>query len=216
MEQDQPCARKRGRPARGTEDARRQALLQAAQDSFMEQGFGASSMEAIAKRAGVSKKTIYGCVTTKEELFEAVMKDLVEHSPIPPLPEDVANAADLETALADHLSAAARLRLIPFVVKLNQLTVSEAPRFPKIAETFYREGPMRHIEILAAWLRKQTARGLISVEDPEDAAVMLSTPMISEPLRAAVLGVRDLPSADAIEKRANMIARTFLKGCLKT
>jgi AcrR family transcriptional regulator len=216
MDPDEPCARKRGRPARGTEQTRRQALLQAAQDSFMEQGFGASSMEAIARRAGVSKKTIYGCVTTKEELFEAVMKDLVEHSPIPSLPDEVADAAALEAALLEHLTAAATLRLVPFVVRLNQVTIAEAPRFPKIAETFYREGPLRHVEQLAAWLRKQTARGLIAVEDPEDAAVMLSTPMIGEPLRAAVLGVRELPSPDAIAARARTITRTFLKGCLRT
>src|SRR5580698_4504059 len=92
---DTPCRPKRGRPLRGTEDARRQSLLKAAEELFMDQGFGAASMDAVAKRAGVSKKTIYCFFDNKEKLFEAVMTDHLERRPIPAIERDIADAATL-------------------------------------------------------------------------------------------------------------------------
>ncbi|TAL01305.1 MAG: TetR/AcrR family transcriptional regulator [Rhodospirillaceae bacterium] len=209
-----PCTPKRGRPLRGTEDARRRALLKAAEELFMDQGFGNSSMDAVAKRAGVSKKTIYCFVANKEELFEAVMKDHIERSPLPALEQDIADAETLERTLARNLAEVARVRLVPFAVNAFRLTIAEAPRFPEIARTFYREAPARHIQMLADWLRTQVDHGLIALDDPTDAATILSSAMVLEPLRTAALGVGPLPSQAVIEVRAKTLARLFLNGCL--
>jgi len=211
---DTPCSPKRGRPARGTEEARRRALLDAAEEVFMNQGFGEGSLDAIAKRAGVSKKTIYCFVNNKEELFAAVMKDHIERSPLPAIEQDIADAATLERTLAHNLAEVGRARLIPFAVNVFRLTIAEAPRFPEIARTFYREAPERHIKMLAEWLRVQMEHGLIRLDCPMEAATILSSAMILEPLRAAALGVSELPSPSAIEARANTLARLFLNGCL--
>src|SRR5262245_55708744 len=89
---------RRGRPPRGTEDARRAALLAAAEDVFLDRGF-AASMDDIAKAAGVSKKTIYGCVDTKEKLFEGVMQARIASSHISKLPVAVTKVAEIEDAL---------------------------------------------------------------------------------------------------------------------
>src|SRR5579864_4561181 len=118
---EEPCARKRGRPPAGSEVARRRALLDAAEKLFMEQGFGDSSLDAIAKAAGISKKTIYCFFETKEELFEAVMKDHIDRSPLPMLDENLADAASVEQALIDNLIEAARVRLVPFAVNMFRL-----------------------------------------------------------------------------------------------
>jgi AcrR family transcriptional regulator len=211
---DSPCIPKRGRPLRGTEDARRQSLLKAAEELFMDQGFGAASMDAVAKRAGVSKKTIYCFFDNKEKLFEAVMKDHLERRPIPAIEGDIADAATLERTLAFNLAEVARARLVPFAVNVFRLTIAEATRFPEMARTFYREAPLRHIQMLAEWLRVQTDHGLIALDDPTEAATILSSAMVLEPLRAAALGVSDLPSEATIKTRATTLARLFLNGCL--
>jgi AcrR family transcriptional regulator len=209
-----PCARKRGRPPVGSEAARRQALLDAAEKLFMEQGFGASSMEAIAKAAGISKKTIYCFFETKEELFEAVMKDHIDRAPLPAFNEDIPDAASLEQAMVQNLTEAASIRLVPFAMNLFRLTIAEAPRFPEIAQAFYREAPKKHVELLAKWLKSQVDHGLLALDNPEEAALFLSAVMITEPLRTAALGITALPSHEAIEAKAKSLAKLFLSGCL--
>lgn len=211
---DLPCARKRGRPLAGTEAARRQALLDAAEKIFMEQGFGDSSLEAIAKTAGISKKTIYCFFESKEELFEAVLKDHIERAPLPAFNEDIPDAASLEQAMIHNLTEAARIRLVPFAVNLFRITIAEAPRFPEIAQMFFREAPKRHVEVLGKWLKSQVDHGLLKLEDPFEAALFLSAVMITEPLRTAALGISALPSPAAIEAKARSLAKLFLSGCL--
>src|ERR1700744_2571706 len=109
LNQEDPCGpRKRGRPPGGSEMARRKEMLLAAGEIFLEQGFGATSMEAVAKRAGISKKTIYGFVSTKEELFEAVIRNHVDNSHLPEFPASVSGPEALEAVLSEYLIGLAR------------------------------------------------------------------------------------------------------------
>ena len=213
---DPACeAKKRGRPPRGSEEARRQELLAAAESLFLEQGFGAVSMEAVAKRAGISKKTIYAFVATKEALFEEVMRAHIDSSDRPVLNVTVNDLTALEAALADYLNRLAQFILVPFAVSLFRLTIAEVERFPEIARAFYRQGALRSIHQLEDWLRQQVAKGLVELENPHEGAMFLTSMVILEPLRAAALGVSPLPTAEAMEARAKMVARIFLRGCGK-
>jgi AcrR family transcriptional regulator len=56
-------------------DVRRQAIMQIARDIFLEEGYAAASMSAIAARLGGSKGTLYNYFASKEELFKAVIQD---------------------------------------------------------------------------------------------------------------------------------------------
>ncbi|MBY0510745.1 MAG: TetR/AcrR family transcriptional regulator [Rhodospirillaceae bacterium] len=205
-------ARKRGRPPRGTEEQRRGQLLKAAETLFLDQGFGAASMDAVAKLAGVSKKTIYAFFPTKEDLFEEVMKAHVgaEGRPVPA--PHVADLPALERALADYLSGLAQFILGCFAVRLFRVTIAEAERFPKIAETFYRQGALRSVHELEDWLAAQVKKGLLKLDDPHEGAVMLTSTIILQPLRAAALRVAELPSPEVMEARAASVAKMFVRG----
>ena len=214
-EADPGNCRKRGRPAAGTEAQRRHEMLLAASEVFLEQGFGGASMEAVAKKAGISKKTIYGFVPTKEKLFEAVMQDHMEYADLPHLPDQVVDAAAVEAALVDYLTRLSAAILMPTAVGLFRVTVAESVRFPDVAMTFYREGGLRHINDLGAWLAARTKQGLLALEDPPAAARILTSFIILEPLRAAAMGVGELPPAAERERRAKMAAKIFVRGCAK-
>src|SRR5262245_66277957 len=60
-------------PARAISQSKRDAIIDAAAHEFLEQGYGAASMDAIAKRANVSKATIYSHFENKHTLFGAIM-----------------------------------------------------------------------------------------------------------------------------------------------
>ncbi len=203
---------KRGRPPRCSAADKRREVLDAAEILFLEQGFGAVSMDAIAKQGGVSKKTIYSLFDTKEELFGMMMRDHIDARHAPEGPSDVDTAAAFESAVAAYLTQLGEAILGPVAVGLFRLSVSEAPRFPALAEAFYREGAWRHIANLSTWLKRHEERGLIAIEDPVAMANMLTSFTILEPLRAVALGVRELPTAEEIAARAKMQARILTRG----
>jgi len=215
MSKAEPTPRKRGRPLGGTEGQRRHEMLMAASNLFIEQGFGDTTMEAVAKRAGISKKTIYGFVTTKEKLFEAVMQDHMAHADLPELPDRVADAKALELALATYLNRLAAAILNCTAVGLFRLTVAEASRFPGVAQSFFREGALRHINQVAGWLEAQAKAGLISLTDPVLAARILTSFIILDPLRAAAMGLQELPSPADMDVRVRMVTGIFVNGCAK-
>lgn len=204
---------RRGRPLRGTEDARRAKLLAAAEDMFLEHGFSAS-MDDIAKAAGVSKKTIYGCVDTKEKLFEAVMQARIAGSHISKLPEAVTKVSEIEDALVQFFCELARFALSPVSVRLFRAVVGESARFPEIAATYYREGPAHMVKSLATWFALLAQQGLIALDDPAEAAAILGGGIVAAPLRSLALGVTKHWTEAEIERRARMTVRLFLKGAL--
>jgi TetR/AcrR family transcriptional repressor of mexJK operon len=206
-------APKRGRPTRAAEGSHRQKVLEAAENIFLAQGFGASSMDAVAKQAGVSKKTIYCLFETKEDLFEAIMRShKEEEGGLQVHPAEVADLAAFEEALRDYLVRLGEMILMPLAVGLFRISISEAPRFPALAQAFYRQGIQRHLTQLTAWLSRQRAAGVVAFDDAEETAIMLTSYTILEPLRAAALGVRALPPAQQIEKRAHLAARMIARG----
>jgi TetR/AcrR family transcriptional repressor of mexJK operon len=207
--------RKRGRPPCGTEHQRRHEMLAAAGNLFMEQGFEATSMEAVAKSAGISKKTIYGFVETKEKLFEAVMRDHMEHADLPELVPDVGGPAGVGPALETYLCRLAAAILGPHAVGFFRLTIAESPRFPEIAQTFFREGALRHIHQLGTWLALQVKNGVLELDDPPAAARLLTSFIILDPLRSAAMGLSELPPAATVATRVKMAVGIFLNGSLK-
>src|SRR6516165_487288 len=68
----------RGRPQARPDEETRAILLDAARQQFASSGFAASNMESVARRAGVSTKTLYRLIPNKAALFEAMVADRME------------------------------------------------------------------------------------------------------------------------------------------
>src|ERR1700732_1727753 len=79
---------------------------------------------------------------------------------------------------------------------------------------FYASAIHRTTIALADWLQVQQKRGLIALEDVEEAAGMLLGMVASAPRRAAMFGGVPLPSRPEIEARVRTCAALFLRGCL--
>jgi TetR/AcrR family transcriptional repressor of mexJK operon len=206
--------RPRGRPPQRSEAETRQLIVEAATSMFLSQGFGGTSMEAVAQAAGVSKKTIYRFVATKEELLEAVI-DTRSTAMRSPIGRDAGpDPAAAEQALRQFLHELARLVLAEETVALNRLVHTEALRFPAMAQVFYQAAPIRNAEALRVWLEAQCEHGILHIEDCLIGAQALVSMTIAEPLRAATLGVAPLPTRAEIELRVNMAVDLFLRGCL--
>ena len=109
--------------------------------------------------------------------------------------------------------ACADLSLDEEVVALQRMVLQEAGKSSDIAGTFYRNGIQRTLAALADWLRVQQRRGLIELDDVDEAAGMLLGMVAAAPQRAAIYGGVPLPSRAQIEARARACAALFLRGC---
>jgi AcrR family transcriptional regulator len=208
-QEDRRC---RGRPQVRPDDETRAMIYDAARHAFAGHGYAATSMEAVARRAGISTKTLYRLIPNKAALFEGMVSDRLDRF--------VANVnlrADddggIEDALYAALLACAELTLDDEVIALQRMALQEAGKLCDPAGTFYRNAIQRTAAALADWLRVQKTRGLIELDDVDEAAGMLLGLVASAPRRAAMFGGVALPSRPQIEARVRRCVALFLRGC---
>jgi AcrR family transcriptional regulator len=204
--------RGRGRPQLRCDDETRQVIYQVARHEFADNGYAATSMETVARAAGVSTKTLYRLIPNKAALFESMVSDRLDRV-LPEVNLHAADVTDIDEALHAALMICADLSLDREVVALQRMALQETGKFPGLAEVFYNNGIRRTVGALAGWLSIQQRRGLIALDDTEEAAGMLLGMVADAPRRAAMFGGQPLPSRPQIEARVRNCVALFLGGC---
>ncbi|MFT4119005.1 TetR/AcrR family transcriptional regulator [Bradyrhizobium sp.] len=203
--------RPRGRPQARSDEETRHIVLDAARQAFAGDGYAATSTEALARRAGISTKTLYRLFPGKAALFEAMCADRLERL-LSAVDLQANDEVDIETGLRAALLACADLALDPEVVALQRMVLQESAAFPELAANFYKNGISRTVTALAGWLRIQVRHKRIAIDDVEEAAGILIGMIASAPQRAALFGGVPLPSRKQIERRVRVCAVLFLDG----
>jgi AcrR family transcriptional regulator len=203
---------RRGRPQLRPDSETRRIIYDAARHEFAGAGYAATSIEAVARRAGISTKTLYRLIPNKAALFEGMVTDRLERF-LADVKLNVSEQLDIEDALHAALMACANLTLDKEVIALQRIVLQEATPFSDIAGAFYRNGIQPTVAALADWLRLQQQRGLIVLDDVDEAAGMLIGMVVSAPQRAALFANLPLPSKRQIEARVRRCAALFLRGC---
>jgi AcrR family transcriptional regulator len=208
-----PCAerRLRGRPQVRPDCDTRQLIYEAARHEFSDNGYAATSIESVARRAGVSTKTLYRLIPNKAALFEGMTSDRIDRF-LSEINLEAIDHAEIDEALFAALMACADLMLDKEVVALQSMVLQEAGKFSDLAGAFYRNGIQRTVTALADWLTMQQDRGLIELDDAEEAAGMLLGMVADAPRRATMFGGLPLPSRPQIEARVRKCVALFLRG----
>ena len=141
--------------------ARREAILAAALEEFAARGFEGARLDDVAKRAGVAKGTIYLHFRDKETLFQELIRSTL--TPIVAMIEAAGKTDMPLRAVFDHLAGAFVREVLGTQRKdIVRLILSEARRFPKLAEFYYREVPERAFAAVRVLVRKAIDRGEIA------------------------------------------------------
>lgn len=185
------------------------AILSAARAVFLEVGYGAASMDEIARRAGVAKQTIYNHFAGKDALFGEIITQLCDEL-LRPLARPELRAGPPAAALAALADEVMALMLAPSSLALHRLLVAEAPRFPELGAVAYRTGGQRPVDALAAYLEEQTRAGALAVPDARLAAEQFFGMLVGHIQIRALLGVEVRPPEAAIDAAAAEAVRTFL------
>jgi AcrR family transcriptional regulator len=202
----------RGRPQVRPDDETRQIIFEAARHAFAANGYVATGMETVARGAGVSTKTLYRLIPNKTALFDGMVTDRLDRA-LANVDLKAIDHDDIEYALYAVLMVCAEVMLDEEVVTLQRMVLQEGGSSSDIAGMFYRHGIQRTAAALADWLRAQQKRGLIKLDDADEAAGMLLGMLASAPRRAAMFGRVPLPSRAELEARVRRCAALFLRGC---
>jgi AcrR family transcriptional regulator len=162
---------------RRAEDRPRE-ICAAALEVFAEKGFAAAKLEEIARRAGVSKGTLYLYFEDKEELFRAVVRDTV--APNIEAVRDAVISADLPFGevvpmfLARFADIARRLP----VGAVAKMVIGESRNFPELAKVWHDQVASRAIAMLSGLIEKAQEKGEVRSGDPRLHAFSLMGPML--------------------------------------
>jgi AcrR family transcriptional regulator len=204
---------RRGRPCQIDEPERRRLLIEAAEGVFLESGYSAAVTSDIARRAGMSKKTLYRLFDSKEALFAAVIASRRESiGPAPIGDVRCTDIAAVRRVLSRHLGQLARYILAPRQVALYRLVIAEAHRAPELSRTFYREGPEKALGQIAQLLAEQNACTRLCAPDPALDAIMLISMAVSELHMQLLIGAVAQIDDELIEARVNHAIRLFFDG----
>lgn len=159
-------------------DARPQELLAAAIDLFVERGFAATRLEDVARRAGVSKGTLYLYYTNKEELFKAVVRESI----LPFLGSAESSVAEFDGHSAELLRSVvmnwSRQIGQSKASGLGKLMLAEAVNFPELAK-FYRDEVMsRTVQMISSIVERGVTRGEFRNVDILQMTQVLIAPMM--------------------------------------
>jgi AcrR family transcriptional regulator len=143
---------------------RRAAIVEAAMEEFIARGFAATRLDDIAKRAGVAKGTIYLHFKDKESMFEELVRTVIvpvvaRLNALPPLTGSVRDL--IEAFATNFLKEVIGTRRGDLV----RLIVAEGPRFPSVADFYYREVVSRGMAGMRALIELGIARGEIREKD---------------------------------------------------
>jgi AcrR family transcriptional regulator len=148
---------------------KRRQVQVAAEELFLAHGYGVVSMDQVARRAGVSKATLYAHFPSKDVLFATIVADkgtdgVLVDDLFPP------DTEDLRAALA-----AIGLRVLRFMLRertlaIYRIAIAESQRFPELGRAFHDNGPQRFCDRFCLWLGQLAERKLVHTPDVTTAA----------------------------------------------
>jgi AcrR family transcriptional regulator len=204
--------RRGGRPSREQAALLGDRILDVATDLFLAEGYGATSIEAVAQRAKISKRTFYHRFPDKAALFDAVLRRIIQGiRPPPDMP--LFEGSDLGEVLRRLARLAMHAAVAPMALALSRLILTEAHRFPELAAITAREGSRGEaVRQITAILERQAGAGRLAIDRPEFAAEQFLSLLMTVPQRRA-LGLGVPMTRAELDCWADDCVNLFLNGC---
>lgn len=188
-------------------------LLAAATLLFTRSGYARTSMDAIAKQAGASSKTIYSRFASKEEVLQAVVQRLFDRamSAGDGLAPAAAASADPRSFLLEIGRDLASLSKAPETAGLNRLIMAEAFQVPELARLFMGLHE-RACALVREPLERWRSAGVLPQVADLDAAAMIFVEMVASMPRLRALVGKPLRQ-DEVDRLVTSAVDLFLRGC---
>ncbi|WP_180028927.1 TetR/AcrR family transcriptional regulator [Acinetobacter sp. YH16032] len=188
---------------------KKKQILDAAKRLFLKQGFHGSSMNQIAKEAGVTKLTVYNHFQDKESLFTYAIAETCEES---------INARRIQlhpesNFLEDFYqvcSLALQIVNLPEAIKLEHLLLELAAEQNPLAEPFYNASHKRLFVVWTDFFAQAIEHGFIQKDDAEEQTHLLLSLLLGHRHHEVLLGVRQVPSEAECDEIIHQAIELFM------
>jgi len=185
--------------------ARLAKILEAATQLFLKVGYEQTSIDAILLESGGSKSTLYAYFPTKEDLFRAVIDNVVDNDAGPAL-EIVGNA---RFVLIEFAVSRLRVVLSPRHRAVLGLVIAERDRFPDLARIYLERGPQKSYRTLSTYLEALKRREVLEIEDVGEAVEFFVGMLFQRWLPQLLYLNQPVPTEEVLRVRAERVVTRF-------
>lgn len=184
-------------------EQKRTAILESAQETFRADGYIGANMDTIARKAGVTKQTVYRYFDSKETLFQATLEAQRDSDRSDFL--DELDRPDAREALTRFAMGFLMVHMSERHLAGIRLMLSEGPTAPEMTRAYFAVGPQKTHERMAAFLKER-----FQVEDPEYAIRMLISTLLSMRMNVLV-GLHAHPTKEELAEHAKQTVTMFMR-----
>lgn len=199
------------------------AIVEAARVVFLRHGFDGASMDRIAAKAGVSKRTVYFHFQSKENLFAKVMLAMCASK----RPEVVggesletstvlAPSRPIDQALTELGQNFLTMVFDPEAMALLRILIGQANQFPEFGQEFFDQGPREMVEMLTQYFIEAQERGVITLDGDAELAAGSFLASLLGPIYIQCLATACPPPGPALIKKQTEIAVKMFLGSTLT
>ncbi len=191
-------------------DLKRQAIVTVARNAFLRDGYGGTAMSSIAAEVGGSKTTLWSYFPSKQDLFAAVIDDMVDRYgealrvPLPPEGDPAETMRSLGQSLMKTL-------MRPQIIALHRMITGEAGRFPELGSVLFERGPARGHARVSSWLAHLMQRGLLRTADPLIAARQFVALCQAGQFQKYLIGALNRVDKAELDAEVEAAVETFLR-----
>jgi AcrR family transcriptional regulator len=195
-------------PVTNFRDQRRERIIQVAREVFYEVGYAGASMSMISARLGGSKATLYAYFNSKEELFEAIIRESCEamsailHAHI--------GTNDLRQSLTTVAREMLGMILSDWGNRTLQLVIEESHRNPGLARVFNETIERYGKSTMFVLLQTAHEKGQITAPDPHEAATILKSLLFGDLQFKRMLNICPAPDEAALVKHVDRAVDVFM------
>ena len=197
-------------PGRPKDPAKRQAILDAAKELFVRNGYASTSMDAVAAEAGVSKLTVYSHFTDKETLFSAAVVARCEEQ-MPALFDELNRDVPAQTLLLNVARGFQTLINSPESIELHRLMVTLGTQDPQLSQIFVEAGPQRILQETERLLSRLEKTGQLRFDSPKTAAEHFLSLIKGVCNFRLLVGCGEMPDAATAEAHVQEVVGLFMR-----
>lgn len=195
---------------RSKSESKRKQILVAATLLFTEQGYSSTSMDLIAKNAGVSKQTVYSHFGSKDELFAASIKQKCDSYQMTEISLDTASEpAEILFVLAKRFLA---MLTSKEALAIHKICAYESKSYPQLSELFYQEGPERIVNDVAKLMAEFDSKQQLIIPEAKFAALQFLNMVKGECWMRLEFNTKKQISESEINRYLDSSIAMFIKG----
>ena len=195
--------------ARAVNPRKGDAILKAAVALFPKLGYDKTTMDDVARHAGVTKQTVYSHYKSKDLLFIRMVDNLCQQG------MSKATIAGVKTRAFDALLYDVGMKLLALITSeeamaVTRLVVAESGRYPELARLYYESGTQRIVQLIAEFLDAQNDRGVVRIPDTPSAAAYFFALLKGQYFLRMTLGVPPMPTLREQRSHVREVVTMFI------